>query len=131
MKVEADAVKAALEGASLRVYDTTVPTVPALPYVLLWGTNGTPSIESLVGPADVSDRLGATVVAGTADGVRQVTATVRAVLDAGEWTTGGRHIETHLWDSQAIQVDDDVILPGTNAHPCYGVDIYALTSVPV
>lgn len=125
------AVKTALEAAGLTVYDTTVPVVPVLPYVLLWGTNGLPSTEALSGPVDVSDRLGVTMVAGSADGVRQVAALVRPVLDAGEWTTVGRHVETHLWDSQAITTDTDVVIPNTSVHPAYGVDVYTLHSVPV
>ena len=130
MRTELAAVRAALLALGYPVYDTTVPAVPTLPYLLLWGTNGTASLETLAGSADLADRLGVTMAAGTADGVRQLAQAVRPILDGGKWTAGGRHVETHLWDSQAIAVDTDVTLPGTSTHPAYGVDVYTLTSVP-
>lgn len=135
MLAEFAAVKAALGSLGVDVHDTeALPVYPktalTFPYVVLWGSNGTASAESLAGASDLSDRLGVTVVAGAAAGVRDLTQDVRAVLDGGEWSITGRHVETHLWDSRAIQVDTDVTIPGTNTHPAYGVDIYTLTSVP-
>ena len=136
MRTELAVVKAALSGLGPDIHDTEAkPIEPkktlTFPYLLLWGTNGTASLETLAGSADLADRLGVTMVAGTADGVRQLAQEVRPILDGGKWTASGRHVETHLWDSQAIDTDDDVTIPGTNTHPAYGVDIYTLTSVPV
>lgn len=132
MRAEFAAVRAALDAAlTWTVYDTTVPTAPTFPYVLLWGSGGMASTETLAGAADLSDRLGVTMAAGTADGVRQVIAATRAVLDGLTLTVEGRHVELHLWDSRAIQVDLGVTIPGTSTHPAFAVDIYTLTSVPL
>lgn len=125
------AVKALLAPLGYAVYYVDVPEAPTLPYVLLWGTGGTPGPERpLSGPTDLTDRLGVTCVAGTPEGVLIVAARVRGVLDGAEPTVTGRRAWLHLWDSRAVQVDRDVTFPGTNRHPAYGVDLYRLTSAP-
>lgn len=126
------AVKALLAPLGYAVYYVDVPEAPAFPYVLLWGTGGIAGPEQpMSGPADLTDRLGVTCVAGTPEGVLIAAARVRGVLDGAEPAVAGRRVWLSLWDSRAVQVDREVTIPNTNRHPAYGVDLYALTSVPV
>lgn len=125
------AIKALLAPLGYAVYYVDVPEAPTLPYVLLWGTGGVAGPERpLSGPADLTDRLGVTCVAGTPDGVLIVTGRVRGALDGARPTVVGRSVWLNLWDARAVQVDREVTIPNTNRHPAYGVDLYALTSVP-
>lgn len=130
MRAHVEAVRALLAPLGCETYYVDVPDRPTLPYVLLWGSNGTPTDERPIGfpaPADddLADLLGVTCVAGTAYGVLTLRGDVRAVLDDSRPPVAGRSVELHLFDSQRTQVDRDV-----TPHVPYGVDVYRLTSVP-
>lgn len=131
MKAHIDAIKALITPLGYAVHYVDVPTAPAFPYVLLWGSGGTRSgEEALCGSSDLTDRLGVTCVATTPEAALTVLNRVRGALDDKHPTVTGRFVTLRLWDSRAVQVDRDVVMPGTNRHPAYAVDIYALTSVP-
>lgn len=130
MRAHIAAIEALLAPLGYETYYVDVPDVPTLPYVLLWGSSGTPTTERPVGfpeleDDDLTDLLGVTCVAGTAYGVLTLRAAVRAVLNDSRPTVQGRFVELHLFDSRDTQVDRDV-----NPHVPYGVDVYRLTSVP-
>lgn len=130
MRAHIAAIEALLAPLGYETYYVDVPDVPTLPYLLLWGSSGTPTTERPVGfpeleDDDLTDLLGVTCVAGTAYGVLTLRAAVRAVLNDSRPTVQGRFVELHLFDSRDTQVDRDV-----NPHVPYGVDVYRLTSVP-
>ena len=131
MQAELAAIRALIDALPVvaAVYDVTVPTLPTLPYVIVWDQGDTASAEVMAGD-DVHALVGITHVAGTPEGVRTVRAAVRAVLDDARPVVPGRSVELHRFDARAIEIDNDVTIPNTSTHPAYGVDIYSLTSVP-
>lgn len=113
-----------------KVYDTDVTdSSPAFPYILVWGGDARPHMEQNLGSqADgVSDRVGVTVAAGTAAGVRTVHRQVRDLLQPNGFplTVGGFHMK--IRDHQPTQVDRDETITGTNRHPAFCVDLYDVT----
>lgn len=130
MREHIAAIEDLLAQLGYETYYVDVPDAPTLPYVLLWGSGGTPTVERPVGfPAleadDLTDLLGVTCVAGSAYGVLTARSQVRAVLDDSRPDVPGRFVELHLFDSRDTQVDRDV-----NPHVPYGVDMYRLVSNP-
>ena len=130
MKAEFAAIEAKL--AALRTtYFVDVPATPVLPYYLLWGPAGTLPEESTVAgqlAADFDTDVYVTAVAGTGEGVLTMQAAARSAL--ASVTVSGRSVALTLTDSRPLMVDRDVILPDTDRHPVYGVDVYRLQSTP-
>ena len=132
MKAHIDAVRAALATVGYKVYYVAAPASPVLPYFIVWSSAGRPALEvDVTGTTDGIDTpVGVTAVAGSPDGVLMMQGLARAALSK-PLEVPGRIVWLSLFDSQNVQVDRDVTLPGTNAHPAYGVDLYRLQSVPV
>ena len=132
MKAHIDAIKALLVSTGYGVYFADVPETPGYPYVLLWCSPGLMVADSLCGVQDVLDEpLGVTTAGANTDATLIAAGVVRAALLGAHPTVAGRFVhELRLIDSQRVQVDRDVTLPGTNRHPSYGVDVYALKSDP-
>lgn len=129
MKEHIDAIRALLAGV-VTTYYVSVPNTPTYPYVLLWSTSGVPGFEqSVEGPGDLTDNIGATAVAATPDGVLVVRDRVRVLLDGSHPAVAGRLTWLNLYDSLPTTLDTDVTLTGTG-HPAYGVDMYRLISTP-
>lgn len=129
------ALKALLAPLGYPVHFTEAPAAPTMPYVLLWTSGGSPSLEaSIVGETSTHDSsLGVTVVAGTPDGVLIVQERVRATLTplgVGTLTVPGRLAWLRLMDSRPVAVDPAVTITATGKHPAYGVDMYRLVSTP-
>jgi hypothetical protein len=134
IKEHYDAVKA-LMPAGLTVYPGTVPEAPSHPYAVLWGdlgdeSSGGPDGDSLVDSLSVlSLRPRVTYVGLTFDSVLIVARNVRAALSrktplVAGWRTNPLRQST-LMD---VQVDQDVTITGTSAHPLFAVDEFALIS---
>lgn len=136
MLAHIEAIKAALVPLGWQVHYVSVPESPVFPYVLLWSGSGDPGSEpSLCGPMDdVEAVVGVTVVAGSPEGVLTVQSAVRAVLSPGDARTplvvAGRSASLKRTTGQAVQVDRDVKIPGTNTSPAFSVDLYDLHSTP-
>ena len=111
-----------------QVYDTDVPETPKLPYIVAWGGTANPHSEQPVSSrADgVSDRVGVTCAAGTPEGARIVHQRVRHLLQPGGFPTEVGGFLVKIRDHQAVQVDRDETITGTNRHPAYAVDIYSV-----
>lgn len=130
MREHIAAIEALLAPLGYETYYVDVPETPTLPYVLLWGSSGTPTAERPIGfpdldDDDLTDLLGVTCVAGTAYGVLTVRSLVRGVLNDSRPDVVGRFVELHLFDSRDTQVDRDV-----TPHVPFGVDMYRLVSNP-
>lgn len=136
MKAHIAAITAVLEplGWPVHFVDATGQTTPG--YVLLWTGAGAPGTEVAVCGTltDLDARVGITAVAGTPDGVLDMQAAIRAVLQpAGRplaLAVPGRRAVLRLTDSQDVQVDRDVVYPPANRNPSFGVDLYRLVSTP-
>ena len=132
-----------IESLQARIADETpytayfgdVPEAPGYPYVLLWTSAGAVESNVLGGVRDLAEPLGVTMVATTSIGVLAASRHVRAALV-------GFAPESTLWrvealrlpyDSRAVQVDRDVILPGSggSGHPAFAVDMYDLAGTPL
>lgn len=112
-------------------YFVDVPVTPVLPYYLLWGPAGTlPEELSATGQlaTDFDTDVYVTAVAGTGEGVLTMQAAARSALATVAVT--GRLVVLTLTDSRPLMVDRDVVLPDTDRHPVYGVDVYRLQSTP-
>lgn len=132
MKAHYSAIQAKL-ATLYTTYFVDVPVTPVMPYFLLWGSAGTLPVEaSASGPlaTDFDTTFNVTAVAGTGEGVLTMQAAARAALAAT--TVTGRHVAITLRTEQptALIVDRDVVLPDTDRHPVYGVDVYRLQSTP-
>ena len=126
MREHLAAIRALLTAASLTSYHIDVPDVPTLPYVLVWSSSGMPGPEqSVAGAGDLTDLVGVTAVASSADNVLIVRDRVRAVLDGARPTVTGRVVWLNLAASGTTAIDRDV-----TPHVAYGVDQYRLISVP-
>ena len=134
IKEHYDAVKALLPG-TVRVYMWNVPDSPSYPYVVLWGdlgdeSSGGPDGDSLEDVPDVlSLRVRATYAGLTGDSVLIHCRNVRAALNRKRPAVAGWHTselrQTSLMD---VQVDRDVTITGTGAHPLFAVDEFTLVS---
>lgn len=117
------------------VYPTEAPAAPSMPYYLLWASGGTPGVEQAVDDVrlDIDAMVGVTTVATSDDGVRIAQAQARAILApsgrAKVLTVTGRSAILRLADSRPVEVDTDVVYPGTGS-PFFGVDMYRLISTP-
>lgn len=129
-----DAVQALLPG-TMTVYRGSVPDTPSYPYIVLWGDLGD---ESSGGPdggslrddlSVISLRFRATYAGLTFDSVLIMCRNVRAVLSGKIPTVAGRVTgplrQSALMD---VQVDRDVTITGSGAHPLFAVDEFALVS---
>lgn len=113
-----------------KVYDTDVTDAsPVFPYILVWGGDANPHREQNLGSqADgVSDRVGVTVAAGTAAGVRILHKQVRDLLQPSGFPIEVAGYMVKIRDHQPTQVDRDETITGTNRHPAFCVDIYDVT----
>lgn len=129
-----DAVRALLP-STVNVYAWSVPDAPDYPYVVIWGdlgdeSSGGPDGDSLEDEQSVlSLRVRATYAGLTGDSVLIVARNVRAALNRKTPAVTGWQCnplrQSTLMD---IQVDRDVTIPGSGAHPLYAVDEFALTS---
>lgn len=130
MKAHYAAIEAALT-ALYTAYVVDVPDTPTLPYYVLWGPAGTLPEESTVAgrlSTDFDTDVYVTAVAGTGEGVLTMQAAARSAL--ATVTVSGRSVAVTLADSRPLMVDRDVVLPDTDRHPVYGVDVYRLQSTP-
>ena len=130
MKAHYAAIETAL-AALYTTYVVDVPDTPVLPYFVLWGPAGTLPEESTVAgqlSTDFDTDVYVTAVAGTAEGVLTMQAAARTALRS--LTVTGHLVALTLTDSRPLMVDRDVILPNTDRHPVYGVDVYRLQSTP-
>lgn len=125
----------ALIPSSVRVYAWGVPDAPNYPYVVVWGdlgdeSSGGPDGDSLTDEAGVlSLRVRCTYAGLTGDSVLIVARNVRAALNRKTPTVAGWRTnplrQSTLMD---VQVDRDVTIPGSGAHPLFAVDEFALVS---
>ena len=130
MKAHYAAIEAAL-AALYTTYVVDVPDTPVLPYFVLWGPSGTLPEESTVAgqlSTDFDTDVYVTAVAGTAEGVFTMQAAARSALSS--LSVAGHLVAVTLSDSRPLMVDRDVILPNTDRHPVYGVDVYRIQSTP-
>ncbi len=121
---------ATLRTLGYQVYDTDVTDAsPAFPYILVWGGDSRPHAEQNLGSqADgVSDRVGVTVAAGTAAGVRIVHQQVRSLLQPNGFPIQVAGFTLKIRDHQPTQVDRDEVITGSGRHPAFCVDIYDVT----
>jgi hypothetical protein len=129
-----NAVKALIRSGT-QVYMWNVPDVPKYPYVCLWGdpgneSSGGPDGDSLEDVPDVLElRIRATYAGLTGDSVLIVCRNTRADLNrktpAVTGWAPGKLRQSSLMD---VQVDRDVTITGSGAHPLYAVDEFALVS---
>ena len=130
MKAHYAAIVAKL--AALRTtYLVDVPVTPTLPYYIVWGSSGMLPAESRVTgqlATDFDTSVNVTAVAGTGEGVLTLQAAARTALTSV--TVSGHQVAVTLVESRPLMVDRDVILPDTDRHPVYGVDIYRIQSTP-
>ena len=130
MKAHYAAIETAL-AALYTTYVVDVPDTPVLPYFVLWGPSGTlPEESTVVGQlsTDFDTDVYVTAVAGTAEGVFTMQAAARSALSS--LSVAGHLVAVTLSDSRPLMVDRDVILPNTDRHPVYGVDVYRIQSTP-
>lgn len=130
MKAHYTAIEAALTALYV-TYVVDVPATPTLPYYVLWGPAGTLPEESTVAgqlSTDFDTDVYVTAVAGTAEGVFTMQAAARSALSS--LSVAGHLVAVTLSDSRPLMVDRDVILPNTDRHPVYGVDVYRIQSTP-
>lgn len=132
MQADIAAIRALLTAAGRTNYYVTVPGTPTLPYDLVWSSGGGLPVERPVTDvhADVDELIGVTTAAGTPEGVLIAQGITRAALDLQSPAVAGRVTSLELVDSRPIQIDLDVVIPGTNRNPAYGVDMYRYRSTP-
>jgi len=143
IKEHYDAVRALLpEGMQVYVGNVEGELLPdgkrapiKYPYVCLWGdlgdeSSGGPDGESLGDvPAVLSLRPRATYAGLTFDSVLIVARNVRATLSRKTpAVTGWRTNPLRQSTLMDVQVDRDVTIPGSGAHPLFAVDEFALVS---
>lgn len=138
MLAHMQALSASLEPLGYPVYHIYAPSdaLSSLPYLILesgaWGE----AIDLPVcGASDsLHDRLRVKAVAANPDAVMTVLGRVRSLWSPSRtWTTipmDARVLQVQFTRSEAVYVDRDVTLPGTNRHPALGVDSYTLDSQP-
>jgi hypothetical protein len=125
-----ESIKALIEAEGYPVYYVDVPDKPAYPYVLLWSGAGGERAESLADEDDyIDDRLGVTCVATLAESVLDMVPIVRKALNRAVVMTDSHTAWLRLRDSQTVQVDRDVALPG-HGYPNFAVDIYRVIAEP-
>ena len=133
MRALIDSLKARIATATpYAAYFGEVDGTPDYPYVLLWTSTGQLEQHTLAGAADLSDRLGVTMVATTSEGVLSMSKHVRAALvgfkpDSDTWSVAALR---EPYDSQPIDRDRDVSLPN-HGYPCFAVDLYRLHGTPM
>ena len=112
-----------------QVYDTDVPEQPKYPYMVVWGDDSRPHVETPLSDRmlGVQDRVGVTYAAGTPEGVRLLVSAGREVLQPGGYPLSLAGFTLKLTDHQQVDVDRDVVIAGSNRHPAFSVDIFALT----
>lgn len=132
-----------IESLQARIADETpytayfgdVPEAPGYPYVLLWTSAGAVESNVLGGVRDLAEPLGVTMVATTSIGVLSASRHVRAALVGFAPASATWRVEALRppYDSRAVQVDRDVILPGSggSGHPAFAVDMYDLAGPPL
>jgi len=127
-----ESVTARLASQGVTAYWIEVPDAPTWPYVLLWGSGGRMTTNTLGGDMDdLADRLGVTCVSLSALGVLDLVRITRAALIGWSPTTDALHVQPlGLTDSQDVQPDRDVRLPNSNRHPYFAVDLYRLVGEP-
>lgn len=132
MQADIAAIRALLTAAGRTNYFVTVAGAPTLPYDLVWSSGGDLPVERPVADshADVDELIGVTTVAGTPEGVLIAQAVTRGALDLKSPAVAGRITSLERVESRPIQVDSDVVVPGTNRNPAYGVDMYRYRSTP-
>jgi len=132
-------VRQIIESLQARIADRTpytayfgdVPEAPTYPYVLLWTSAGSLESNVLGGVRDLAEPLGVTMVATTPIGTLAMGPHVRDALVGFAPATSAWRVEALRppYDSRAVQLDRDVILPG-RGHPAFAVDLYDLTGTP-
>jgi len=134
IKEHYDAVRA-LFPAGTTVYRGTVPEAPSYPYAVLWGdlgeeSSGGPDGDSLEDSLSVLSLRPRVTYAGlTFDSVLIVARNVRATLSRkSPAVTGWRTNPLRQSTLMDVQVDRDVTIPGSGAHPLFAVDEFALVS---
>lgn len=132
------ALSTSLEPLGYPVYRIYAPpdALDSLPYLILesgaWGE----AIDLPVcGESDsLHDRLRVKAVGANSDAVMIALGRVRGLWSPSRaWTTvpmDARVLQVQFTRSEAVYVDRDVTLPGTNRHPGIGVDTYTLDSQP-
>lgn len=118
-----------LESLGWSVYDTDVPEQPRYPYIVVWGGDARPHVESPLASKvlGVQDRVGVTYAAGTPQGARMVCVAAREVLQPQGFPVTVAGYTLKLADHQPAQVDRDVKMTATDRHPAYAVDIFEAT----
>lgn len=118
-----------LSALGWKVYDTDVPEQPQFPYIVVWGDDSRPHVETPLSDKilGVQDRVGVTYAAGTPSGVRTVAAAAREVLQPGGFPLTVSGFTLKLTDHQQVDVDRDVVMTGTNRHPAFSVDIFSVS----
>lgn len=116
----------ALEPLGYTVYDTDVPEQPTFPYIVVWGGESRPHVESPLSDRilGVDDRVGVTIAAGTPEGVRIAHERTRSVLQPGGFPIEVDGFILKLIDHMPVEVDRKEYITGTNRHPAFCVDIY-------
>lgn len=123
-------IKDLIEDEGYPVYYVDVPDKPAYPYVLLWSGAGRERADSLADEDDyIDETLGVTCVATLAESVLDMVPIVRKVLNRAVVMTDTHTAWLRLRDSQTVQVDRDVALPG-HGYPHFAVDIYRVIAEP-
>lgn len=126
------AVRARLDAlsSSITVYEDDVPDEPSFPYVVLRMSTGDEQAEMLCGVSNEADWWAwLTCVGETGMSARVVAREVRAALADSVLTVAGRVCTPLRKESSLpVQPDRDVVIPGTNLHPMFGVDGYHFTS---
>lgn len=112
------------------VYQWNVPDAPTYPYVLLWGGIGNETTEALSDTPDTLELSVKATYAGTSgDSVMIVAQSVRGALNRARPAVDGWYVSRlHQSSLIDVQTDTDVTMPGTNRHPIFAVDEFALTS---
>lgn len=138
MLAHMQALSASLEPLGYPVHHIYAPSdaLSSLPYLILESAAWGDAIDLPVcGASDsLHDRLRVKAVAANPDAVMTVLGRVRSLWSPSRtWTTiptPGRLAQIQFTRSEAVYVDRDVTLPGTNRHPALGVDSYTLDSQP-
>lgn len=131
MKTLIESIEARLASEGYGTYFVSVPDAPAYPYVLLWTGSGRLEASTLAGTRDLRDSLGVTMVSTFALGVLEMSKIVRDALVGFAPASDAWDVAEFRepYDSQVVQPDRDVALPGSG-YPFYAVDLYALDGTP-
>lgn len=118
---------ASLEPLGYQVYDSDVPEQPEFPYIVVWGGDARPHVESPLSDRilGVQDRVGVTCAAGTPEGARIVHRLVRGILQPNGFPMLVGGFTLKLTDHQPVEIDRQETITGTNRHPAYTVDLYS------